>query len=296
MTPLLTIFTASVRLDLARLWLACVARAFPPDEVVVEIFDDSTEGVLKPELFPGAVVLRPGPGRRDFQEAYNDALGRASTPWLALLDTDAFAISRNVWPRVRDCFADEAVSAVACAPRTAVEGHDTVALILKVAAYRAALEAVPDGFLPRAEREGPGGRPGQWLGHDTGDLLTRAVTDRGGRVELLYFEDASAFVRFDALTNAHLLATWAGQGPLLVLVALDAYMREGCLGNLALRSAYERTFPGGPPFSFTVSAVAVWTALASAGPRPLRAGLGRARQLRAGARRIARFLQETPLR
>jgi len=294
-TPLLTIFTASVRPDLTRLWLACVRRAFPPDEVTIEIFDDSAEGVLRQELLPGAVVLRPGPGRRDFQEAYNDALRRALTPWLALLDTDAFAISRDVWPRVRACFADDAVAAVACAPRTVVEGHDTVALVLKVAAYRAALEAVPDGFLPRVEREKPGVSPGQWIGHDTGDLLTRAVSDRGGKVALLHLEDAGEFVRFDALTNVHLFAAWAGPGPLLVIVRRDAYLREGCLGNLALRAAYERTFPGGPPFSFAISPLAVWTALASAGPRTLRAALGRARRLRAGARRIGRFLEETPL-
>lgn len=295
MTPLLTIFTASVRLDLVRLWLACVMRAFPAGEVTIEIFDDSAEGVLRQELLPGALVLRPGPGRRDFQEAYNDALRRVSTPWLALLDTDAFAVSRDVWPRVRACFADDAVAAVACTPRIAVEGHDTVALVLKVAAYRAALEAVPDGFLPRVEREKPGARPGQWIGHDTGDLLTRAVTDRGGKVVLLHLEEIGEFVRFDALTNVHLLVAWAGPGPLLILVPRDAYLREGCLGNLALRAAYERTFPAGPPFSFAVCPVSVWMALASAGPGTFRAALGRARRLHAGARRISRFLEENLL-
>lgn len=296
MTPLLTIFTASVRPDLARLWLACVTQAFPPGETVVEIFDDSDGGALRPELLPGAVLLRPGPGRRDFQEAYNDALRRAVTPWLALIDTDAFAVSRDVWPRARACFADPSVAAVACAPRTAVEGHDTVALVLRVDAYRSALEAVPDGFLPRAGSEGTGSRPGAWRGHDTGDLLTRAVEERGGRVERLGLEEKGAFVRFDALTNAHLLAGWSGPGPLLELVRRDAYLREGCLGNLALRPAYERAFPGGPPFAFAVSRAAVWAALASAGPASLRSALGRARRLRAGARRIVRFLERTPER
>jgi hypothetical protein len=281
-TPVLTVFTASARLDLARLWLACVVRAFPRDEVVVEIFDDSKDGVLTPGLLPRATVVRPGPGRRDFQEAYNDALRRASTPFLVLLDTDAYATSADVWPFVRERLADENVAAVSCAPRTATKGYDTVAIVLKVAAYRAALAAVPDGFFPRAERLESGDPPGRWFGHDTGDLLTSAVVALGGKHEVLRLEEAGSFVRFDALTNAHLLASWAGRKPLLSLVRRHAYFRDGCLGNLALRAVYEKTFHDGPPFSFGLSARALWIALASGGLTSLRDGVGRARRMRAG--------------
>ena len=291
MTPVLTVFTASARLDLARLWLACVTRAFPRDEVVVEIFDDSKDGVLAPGLLAPATVLRPGPSRRDFQEAYNDALRRASTPFLALLDTDAYAIAADVWPSLRERLANENVAAVSCAPRTATAGHDTVALVLRVAAYRAALAAVPDGFLPRAVRLESGDPPGRWFGHDTGDLLTSAVVALGGEHEVLRFEDAGSFVRFDALTNVHLLATWAGHEPLLSLARRHAYFREGCLGNLALRAVYGKKFPGGPPFSFELSAAALWTGLASGGLASLRDGVRRWRRLRAGARRIEEFLR-----
>jgi hypothetical protein len=289
-TPVLTVFTASARLDLARLWLACVERAFPRDEVVVEIFDDSKDGALTPGLLPRATVVRPAPGRRDFQEAYNDALGRAATPWLAFLDTDAYAVSREVWPRVCARLRP-GVAAVLCAPRTATEGHDTVALVLNVSAYRAALADVPGGFLPRVGREDPAGRPGQWRGHDTGDLLTRAVTERGGAVDVLPLEEEGAFVRFDALTNTHLLAEWSGSGPLLALAKEQAYFREGCLGNLALRGVYRRMFPGGPPFSFRVSSGAVWRAVASGGFRSLRDAVSRARRMRVGARRLEAFLR-----
>ena len=290
MTPVLTVFTASARLGLARLWLACVERAFPRDEVVVEIFDDSKDGALMPGLLPRATVVRPAPGRRDFQEAYNDALGRAATPWLAFLDTDAYAVSREVWPRVCARLRP-GVAAVFCAPRTATEGHDTVALVLNVSAYRAALADVPGGFLPRVGREDPAGRPGQWRGHDTGDLLTRAVTERGGAVDVLPLEEEGAFVRFDALTNTHLLAEWSGSGPLLALANEQAYFREGCLGNLALRGVYRRMFPGGPPFSFRVSSGAVWRAVASGGFRSLRDAVSRARRMRVGARRLETFLR-----
>lgn len=290
MTPVLTIFTASVRLDLARLWLACIERAFPRDEVVVEIFDDSKDGVLTPGLLPRATVLRPGPGRRDFQEAYNDALGRAATPWLAFFDTDAYAVSREVWPRVRERLRAD-VAAVLCAPRTSTEGHDRVALVLNVAAYRAALAEVPDGFLPRVEREDPAGRPGHWRGHDTGDLLTRAGAERGGAVDILPLEAEGTFVRFDALTNTHLLAEWSGSGPLLALAKEHAYFREGCLGNLALRGVYRRLFPGGPPFSFRVSSGAVWRAMAARGLGSLRDAVSRARRMRVGAKRLETFLR-----
>jgi hypothetical protein len=290
-TPLLTIFTASVRLDLARLWLACVTRAFPQGETRIEIFDDSGEGVLRPDLLPGAAILRPGAGRRDFQEAYNDALDRAATPWLAFLDTDAYPVSREVWPLV-SARLEAGAAAVLCAPRTGVEGHDTVALVLNVEAYRTALADVPGGFLPRVEGEDPAGRPGRWRGFDTGDLLTGAVAARGGRIEALRFESEGAFVRFDALTNAHLLAAWAGAGRLLHLARRDVYLREGCLGNLVLRSVYDRAFSAGPRFAFSISRAAFWSSLVKAGPSVLRAGFGRARRLRVGARRLLEFLSE----
>ena len=291
MTPVLTIFTSSVRLDLARLWLACVTRAFPREESRIEIFDDSGAGALGSELLPGASVLRPGPGRRDFQEAYNDALARAATPWLFFVDTDAYPVSRDVWPRVR-ARLEAGAAAVHCAPRTAVDGHDTVAIALDVASYRAALADAPAGFLPRVEGEDPAGRAGGWRGFDTGDLLTAAVLARGGRLERLRLEDEGAFVRFDALTNSHLLAGWAGTGRLLALARRDGYLREGCLGNVALRAAHDRSFPEGPPFAFRAGRLAVWLALVPAGPAVLRAALSRARTLNAGAGRVERFLSE----
>jgi hypothetical protein len=291
-TPALTVFTASARLDLARLWLACVTRAFPRDEVVVEIFDDSKAGILAPDLLPHATVLRPGPSRRDFQEAYNDVLLRAATPLLVLLDTDAYPTSADIWPLVRERLADRKVAAVSCAPRTATTGHDTVALVLKVEAYRAALTAVPDGFFPRAERLESGDPPGRWFGQDTGDLLTSAVIALGGRHEVLRLEEAGSFVRFDALTNVHLLASWAGHKPLLSLARRHAYFREGCLGNLALKAVYEKRFSDGPPFSFGLSAAALWTELAWGGLDSLRDGARRARRMRAGARRMEEFLRD----
>ena len=290
MTPLLTVFTASVREDLARLWLACVVRAFPREETRIEIYDDSDGGAISAERLEGVAILRPGPGRRDFQEAYNDALLRASTPWLALIDTDAYAVSRRLWPRVR-ARLEAGAAAVACAPRA--PGDDTVALFLDVAAYRAALADVPTGFLPRAEREEPSGRPGTWRGVDTGDLMARAVRARGGRIDVLPLEDEGVLIRFDALTNASLLAGWGGTSVLCALARRDPYLREGCLGNLALRRVAEQFLPDGPSFAFPVSGLALFRALASA-PGTWRAAIGRALRLRRGARRLSGFLETIP--
>jgi hypothetical protein len=290
-TPLLTIFTASVREDLARLWLACVTRAFPREETLIEIFDDSEGGVLRPERLQGATILRPGPGRRDFQEAYNDALGRAGTPVLVLADTDVYWTSTVPAARIEERFADPAVAAVSFVSRAAGQGHGTFAVALRTGAYRAVLADVPDGFFPSVEGEKEGGEPGRCHGYDTGDLLMRAVVARGGTVDLLRLESGDQFARFDALTNTHLLRVFAGQAALLALVPGDAYLREGCLGNLALRGLHARLFPEGPPFEFPLRASALFRALAAAGPRELARAVARLLELRASARRVEAFLR-----
>jgi hypothetical protein len=294
MTPVLTLFTASARLDLARLWLACTARAFAGEPVAIEIFGESAS-VLESSLLPGATLLGPGPSRRDYQEALNDALRRATTPLLAFVDTDVFWTSSGTWPRVRERFEDERCAAVSCVSRTATEGHGTFAVVLRVAPYRDALVDVPQGFCAAAEREKPGGPPGRWVGPDTGDLLFRAVVARGGRVDLLHLDAEGAFVRFDALTCTHLLATWAGTPAVLALARRIPYIRDSVLGNLALARVYRRHFPDGPPFEFPVRSATMFRDLAAAGPRALRAGLGSAWRLRAGARRLSRFLSMKPL-
>lgn len=291
MTPLLTIFTASVREDLARLWLACVTRAFPREEALVEIFEDSEGGVLRPERLPGATILRPGPGRRDFQEAYNDALLRAETPVLVLADTDVYWTSTGLAERIEERFAGPAVAAVSFVSRASEQGHGTFAVALRTEAYRAALADVPDGFFPSVEGEKEGGTPGRWHGHDTGDLLMRAVVARGGAVDILRLESGDQFARFDALTNTHLLRAFAGEAALLELARGDAYLREGCLGNLALRGLHARLFPEGPPFEFPLRASALFRALAAGSPGALARAAARLLELRAAARRIEAFLR-----
>lgn len=288
MTLPLTVFSASVRLDLARLWLACLRRALPGPDVHVILYDDSGRGALRDDLLPGAAVIGPAAGRRDFQEAYNDALLRAGTPLLVLADTDVFWTSTELAGRLVGRFADPAVAAVSLVSRAAGQGHGTFAVALRTSAYREALADVPDGFFPCVDGEKEGPPPGRWHGHDTGDLLMRAVAARGGVVDLL--DSGSRLARFDALTNTFLLRELGGERALLALARGDAYLREGCLGNLALRATYARLHPEGPAFEFPTRAAALFGALASSGPRELARAAARFFELRESARRVRRFL------
>jgi hypothetical protein len=291
MTRVLTVFTASARLDLARLWLACVARAFAEERVLVEIFGDA-DTLLDPSLLPGALLLRPGPSRRDYQEALNDALRRATTPYLAFIDTDVFWTSAETWRQVRERFDDARCAAVSCVSRTATEGHGTFAVVLRVEPYREALAGVPDGFCAAAEREKPGDPPGRWTGPDTGDLLFRAVVAQGWRVDLLHLDAEGAFVKFDALTCTHLLATFAGSRAAIALARQNAYIRDGILGNLALARLYGRLFPAGPRFEFPIRPSALLRGLAAGGPRQVARAAARFLRLRVGVRHMEEFLRD----
>ena len=283
-----------MRLDLARLWLACMRRALPDPGVRLVLYDDSGRGGLVDDLLPGAEVVGPAPGRRDFQEAYNDILLRATSPLLVLADTDVLWTSSGLLALLEARFADPAVAAVSFVSREGEQGHGTFAVALRTAAYRAALADVPGGFFPRVDGEKDGPPPGRWSGHDTGDLLMRAVAARGGVVDILRFDEERRFERFDALTNTHLLRTFGGEGALLTLARGDAYLLEGCLGNLALRPVYTRLFPDGPAFEFPTRTASLLRALAVSGPRRVARAARRLFALRARARRVARFLAAGP--
>jgi ribulose bisphosphate carboxylase small subunit len=88
--PEVTVFTATVYPDVARLWYECVRRAFPPDAARFEIFYDAEGDGLPSDCFEGVHILRRTPDRRDHHDAYNDAVHRATTRYLAIIDTDVF--------------------------------------------------------------------------------------------------------------------------------------------------------------------------------------------------------------
>jgi hypothetical protein len=238
-------------------------------------------------------VLGRATTRRDFQEAYNDALVRVATPLLAFVDTDVFWTSKDVWPRVMKELEDPRVAAVSCVSRTAAESHGTFAVVLKAALYRGALRTLPGGFFPFVEREADGDPPGRWIGHDTGDLATRAVRAAGFEVKLLHLEQHGNFVRFDAITNTRLIGGWTDPGVLLSMAKKNPYFRRGCVGNLALKSLHDRLFPGGPRCEVPIPPTRLWGSLLRH-PRALARALLDGLEFREGARRIRRFLSRQP--
>jgi hypothetical protein len=287
--PRLTLFTASVFPDVVRLWHACLVKALPPSGTVLEVYDDSVDGRLDAGFLPGAAVLRRTPERPDFEAAYNDALARATTPLLAFVDTDVFWVSREIWGRVLGKFERPGVAAVACVSREGIGSPGTFAVVMRVAAYRDALRSVPGGFLPFAEREAPGPPPGRWIGHDTGDLVARAVQASGFEVELLHLEKQGDVVRFDAITNTRLIRGWTREAPFLELAVRKPYFRRGALGNLVLRLLHDRLFRDGPRYVPPVPAERLWRALVSH-PRTFLRAVREWIRFREGARRIERFL------
>jgi hypothetical protein len=290
--PLLTVFTSTVYPDVARLWHACLTRAFGPREARLEIFEDSERHRLAPGLVPGATILHRTPARRDFHEAYNDACARVETPYLAIVDSDVFWISRRLWERVRDRLAAPGVAAVSCVSRRRRPSHGTFAVVMKAAVYREVFaRALPLGFFPQAERLDPALPRETWEWYDTGDLATRAVVDAGWRVDLLHRDEAGEIVRLHGITLSRRGAEHFGSENLVRLAGKDRYYFRGCAGNLVLKSLHDRLFPDGPRYDFALAVLPF--ARASHDNPPAEVAWRREywRQLRAGAERVESFVR-----
>lgn len=264
----LTLFTSTVYADVARLWLACVRRSFP--EASVEIFWDSDRPA------PDFPVLLRTPERRDYHEAYDDALARCSTRYLAFTDTDVFWTSRDLWPRLRDELErDERLAAVACISRPDRPSHGTFAVILKTDLYR----RVNATFAPAIENVDPDVPWQQWIHHSSGDLASRAVLEAGYEIR---FEGPEGLVRFDGITAPRRIGEHL---PLDRLMAAGRYHWGGLLGNRILAGLHDRLFPTAYGLRVPASAL-LREALRSS---PLKAARLLARYRR-GARQIEAFL------
>jgi len=288
---LVTVFTSTIYPDLARLWHACIRRSFPADEAAIEVFQDSDEHVVDPRWLPGADVLRRAPSRRDFHEAYNDALARVETPYLAFVDTDVFWIAPDLWPRVREELKRPDVGAVSCASRDQIVSHGTFAVVMKVAAYREALKSLPDGFFPAIEHPDPAVPEHRWVRHDTGDLATRAVVEAGWKVELLHLYRSGELARFRGITLSRRSAEWLGRRALVRMCHRSRYFWRGYLGNLVLKRLHDRLFADGPRYAFPHGAGPL---LVQSLRRDWRYRLAYLRELRAGARRVETFVRSRP--
>ncbi len=287
-SPRATVFAASVFGDIPRIWLACLRRSLPAGDVRFEVFDDSANGELDATLLPGASLLRRSDERPDFEVAYADALRRATTPFLAFVDTDVFWLSRDTWPRVMEEFERPGVAAVSCVSRASAASPGTFAVVMRTEIYREILRNVPGGFAPFAEGEVPDGPPGRWRGNDTADRVSRAVRDAGFELPLLDLAPG-ALVKLDAVTMTRLLAAWVGEETLLRMAVTNPYFRRGCLGGFELARVHDACFADGPRFSLPLPAARLWRNLILR-PRTCARAVRDLAEFRKGAKRIRRFL------
>jgi len=288
--PLVTVLTCTVYPDVARVWHACVRRSFPADEARMEIFYDSDRGGLDPAHFPGAEILPRTPARREYHDAYNDAVARVETPYLAFVDSDVFWISEELWPFVRRELAAPRVAAVSLVSRHRRPSHGTFAVVMKAAVYREVFSAaLPAGFFPAAERPDAAVPFERWVWYDTGDLATQAVRDAGWEVQLLHRDHEELLVRFHGITLSRRGAEHVGGGNLARLAGRDRYFFRGYAGNLALRGLHDRLFPAGPRYGFALGRGPLLRESLRNPPRELAWRAGYLADLRRGARRVAAF-------
>lgn len=267
----LTLFTATVYADVARLWLACVRRSFP--EAAVEVFWDSDRPV------PDFPVLRRAPERRDYHEAYDDALARCATPYLAFTDSDVFWTARDLWPRLRDELErHERLAAIACISRPDRPSHGTFAVIVRTDVYR----RVGATFAPAIEGVDPDVPWRRWTHHSSGDLASRAVLEAGYEIRL---DGPKELVRFDGITAPRRIGEHL---PLERLMAAGRYHWSGLLGNRILAGLHDRLFPAA--YELNVPAAALLREALRNGPREAAKRLRLLADCRRGARQIEAFL------
>jgi glycosyltransferase involved in cell wall biosynthesis len=246
--PLVTVFTCTVYFDIARIWYACVSRVFPQGEAKFEIYVDSDGELPDMRYFRGVELIRQGPGRRDFQEAYNDAVARADTPYLAFIDSDVYWVSDSIWPFIKNELSKTEVAAVSCITRSQIQSHGTFSVVMKAAIYREVLKTVPGGFLPSTEFMDIDVPTQRWRWFDTGDLVTGAVRNAGYEVKLLRLDHTGEVVMFRNITVFRRPADWVGSHILGTIKG--KYFWRGYTGNLALRHLHNRLFPDGPRYRF----------------------------------------------
>lgn len=288
--PLLTVFTATVYPDIVRLWHACVTRTFPAPEVSLEIFADSDQHSFDPVYFPGTTILSRTQERRDFQEAYNEAVTRVSTPYLALNDCDIFWISPTRWPWVRAELERPEVAAVSCVSRFQSKSHGTYAVVMKTDVYRQVLQNVPGGFCQAIAYLDPAVPIEQWRWHDTGDRVSQAVLDAGYEIKFLHLEDEGSLIRFENITIFRMTLEYTGLDALARTLGDDRFFWRGYLGNLVLKELHDRVFPDGPRYAFPFGSADVGlTYLSPTGRQKAQDYLAR---LRIGAQKVEAFIRQ----
>jgi hypothetical protein len=277
------------------MWYACVRRAFSASTTRFEIFYDSNGAGLPGECFEGASILPRTAQRRDHHDAYNDAVKRATTPYLAIVDTDVFWTSAALWNRVRSLLERPDVAAVSCVSRSRRKSHGTYAVVLKPEIYRRILDKLPDGFYPGAEFLDPKLPMSEWRWFDTGDILTQAVMDAGYKVELLHLDKSGEVVRFYGVTLSRRGGRNFGAAALTEMAGKDKYFWRGYVSNLVLRRVYRRLFMDGPKYDFPFRSAPLVLRSLRTTPTMLVWRYEFLRHLLRGGHQIEKFILEEPL-
>ena len=288
-TPLATFFTCTVYPDIARLWYACLERAIPTGEARFEIYHDSDVCEIDPALFPDAEILKAGAARRDFQEAYNDALERVTTPWLAFVDSDVYWISNSLWARMKRELENPKVAAVSCVCRSHRKSHGTFSVVMKADIYREVLKSVEYGFLPANETMGASIPLKDWKWYDTADLATEAVLRAGYEVRFFDSEAEGDIVMFRNITVFRLPAEFVGVEGLARIEG--RYFWRGYAGNLVLKYLHDSAFPRGPKYRLPVLPTLTLRKLAAGTPKEIMWRLKLLTGMWKGALRVRRFLR-----
>lgn len=233
--------------DLARLWLRSVSRDVVPAlraagaDVEILVFCDANPEAFDPRHFPGATLLSPGPGARDFLEFYDAALARESDI-LFLLDADVFVLDGEWVASFLGRFVDPTVVAVSLLRRRDQPG--VYALLARTSAYRAlpapALAPSYEGLgSPAAVNRQPGDRAAIALRAQGLTILDVPASNAVGRVSDFH---GTTVIRASREIFGGLL------GPRFdALLAEKPYFAMGAYDNLLLGTLYRDVF--GSPFA-----------------------------------------------
>jgi hypothetical protein len=235
--------------DLARLWHRSVRRDLVPAleaaglAVEIALFCDGGTAGFDPERFPGARLLPPAAGARDFVEFYDRALAEAPD-FLFLVDADVFFLDGGFPASLLPCFARPEVAGVSYLRRNRLPG--VYALLARADAYRS---LPPPVFAARYEGLA---RWPQAVNLGPGEAAATALRARGFSLVQAEPEESEAHLAdFHGTTVLRVaraaFAAAIGEARFEELVGEKRYFAMGAYDNLLLATLYQALF--GEPFA-----------------------------------------------
>ncbi len=230
--------------DLARLWYRFVSRDLRPAfarldlHFQVNIFRDANASRFDPQLFPGVVFSKVGPGMRDFIEFYDAAL-RQECDFLFFADADLFFLNGEWIASYFKAFRDPTVAAVSFVPR---KGAPAIfALLCRSEAYRTLPTPV---FACRYEH------PEIWphgINLQPGEFAARELSKRGMKILNVDAAESSEYIAMFRSTTGirttreHIVRV-SGEQAFQTYVARNPAYIAAAYDNILLGALYESLF------------------------------------------------------